>query len=180
MSLLSLFKRKPDFTIGRSESLYMRRWYIIPRNRFFNIYLHNMLRDDEDHLHDHPWWNVSVILKGGYWEWTPQRPMTRWEVVQWATPLAEKLYRDFIRARKADRYQMPVCDREWRPPGKVIFRRATDAHRLVLDGATPSWSLFITGRNVRRWGFWCPQGWVEFSKFVRKTEDGNERGAGCG
>lgn len=63
--------RQPDFVIGGEENPYLRRWWIIPRNRFFNIYLHQFLRDDNDRaLHDHPWVNVSILLKGSYVEHT--------------------------------------------------------------------------------------------------------------
>jgi hypothetical protein len=63
--------RKPDFVIGTPDSDYLRRWYIIPRNVIFNIYLHQILRSDDDRaLHDHPWWNVSIILSGSYVEHT--------------------------------------------------------------------------------------------------------------
>lgn len=65
-------KRPPDFIIGRAEDPYLRRWWIIPRNRFFNIYLHQFLRSDDDRaLHDHPWWNVSIVLRGFYIEHKP-------------------------------------------------------------------------------------------------------------
>lgn len=65
--------REPDFVIGTADDPYLRRWWLIPRNRFFNIYLHQVLRNDDDRaLHDHPWWNVSVILKSGYYEITPK------------------------------------------------------------------------------------------------------------
>lgn len=59
-------KRAPDFLIGGTkDDPYMRRWWIIPRNRFFNIYLHQMLHDDDDRaLHDHPWWSLSLCLRG--------------------------------------------------------------------------------------------------------------------
>lgn len=64
--------RKPDVIIGESDPPYMRRWHVIPRNPWFNIYLHHMQRSDDDRaLHDHPWWNLSVILKGGYREHMP-------------------------------------------------------------------------------------------------------------
>lgn len=64
-------KRPPDVTIGGEADPYMRRWWLIPRNRFFNIYLHRFLRSDDDRaLHDHPWWNVSVLLEGRYVEHT--------------------------------------------------------------------------------------------------------------
>lgn len=63
--------RKPDFIIGRADEPYIHRWWVIPRNRWFNIYLHKILRSDDDRaLHDHPWWNVSIVLRGGYFEHT--------------------------------------------------------------------------------------------------------------
>ena len=35
---------------------YLSRWHIIPRNRYFNIYLHKFVGSDDDRaLHDHPW-----------------------------------------------------------------------------------------------------------------------------
>ena len=62
--------RPPDFVVGGKDNPYMRRWWIIPRNRFFNIYLHHFLRSDDDRaLHDHPSWNISIILDGEYTEW---------------------------------------------------------------------------------------------------------------
>lgn len=61
--------RTPDFIIGDN---YLRRWWIIPRNRFFNIYLHEINKSDDDRaLHDHPWWNLSIVLQGGYTEVVP-------------------------------------------------------------------------------------------------------------
>jgi len=70
--------RPPDFIIGGKDNPYILRWWIIPRNRFFNIYLHHILRsDDERALHDHPWWNLSIVLKGGYEEVTPHKTLWR-------------------------------------------------------------------------------------------------------
>ena len=63
--------RPPDFVIGGADDPYLRRWWVIPRNRFFNIYLHHFLRSDDDRaLHDHPWINCSYLLEGAYTEWT--------------------------------------------------------------------------------------------------------------
>ena len=62
--------RDPDFVIGNN---YLRRWWLLPRNKWFNIYLHEINKSDDDRaLHDHPWWNLSIILKGGYFEVTPK------------------------------------------------------------------------------------------------------------
>jgi hypothetical protein len=64
-------KRQPDVLIGKQDDTYMQRWWLIPRNRIFNIYLHHFLRSDDDRaLHDHPWWNASILLKGKYTEHT--------------------------------------------------------------------------------------------------------------
>jgi len=62
-------KRPPDVIIGDTNSPYMRRWFIIPQNKIINIYLHHFLRSDDDRaLHDHPWSNLSILLKGSYTE----------------------------------------------------------------------------------------------------------------
>lgn len=59
---MAILKRKPDFVIGDD---YMHRWWLIPRNRYFNIYLHKIMHNDDDRaLHDHPWWSLSILLKG--------------------------------------------------------------------------------------------------------------------
>ena len=140
MGLLSFFHRPPDFVIGTPESPYMRRWWVIPRNRIFNVYLHNIVRGDDDRaLHDHPWWNVSILLRGHYREVTPRGT--------------------FYRGR-----------------GSIILRHAVSAHRLEVDG--PTWSLFITGPNVRTWGFHCPKGWVPWQQFCAPG-DSAQIGRGC-
>jgi len=64
-------RRPPDFIIGGADNPYMYRWWVIPRNRVLNIYLHYFLRSDDDRaLHDHPWINCSVLLRGEYTEHT--------------------------------------------------------------------------------------------------------------
>lgn len=61
--------RKPDFIIGTLDEPYLERWWLIPRNKWFNVYLHHFLHSDEDRaLHDHPYYNVSFILRGSYIE----------------------------------------------------------------------------------------------------------------
>lgn len=49
---------------------YMRRWVV--KTPWFLLRLHHILRGDNDrHFHDHPFDFVSLILKGGYIEYTP-------------------------------------------------------------------------------------------------------------
>jgi hypothetical protein len=42
------------------------------KNFPFNITLHKVLVSDEPTLHDHPWSWGAFIIKGGYWEHTPE------------------------------------------------------------------------------------------------------------
>jgi len=64
--------RVADVAIGGRDNPYLNRWWIIPRNRFLNIYLHEILRSDDDRaLHDHPWWSLSICLHGGMCEHLP-------------------------------------------------------------------------------------------------------------
>jgi hypothetical protein len=138
----NLLPRKPDMFIGGEVRPYIRRWYVIS-TPLFRIYLHNMLRNDDDRaLHDHPWNNVSIILAGGFVEVTPN-----------------------------GRYP--------RRPGSITMRQATDSHRLELPYKVhSSWSLFLTGRHQRKWGFHCPKGWIPYEQFVKPNAPG-EIGAGC-
>ncbi len=53
---------------------YLERYYLFlkDRERFpFNVFLHKFLKGDPDDVHDHPWPYATLILKGGYYEWTP-------------------------------------------------------------------------------------------------------------
>lgn len=64
-------RRAPDFVIGGAERPYLRRWWLIPRNPLLNVYVHQFMRSDDDRaLHDHPWANCSVLLRGAYVEHT--------------------------------------------------------------------------------------------------------------
>ena len=137
--------RKPDIVIGDN---YLHRWYIIPRNRFFNVYLHKIMKDDDDRaLHDHPWWSVSFLIRG----------------------------------RMGERYWFHNKDRErfrWIPFLIPVFRPANGyAHRLIIFDS-PVWTIFITGKRVREWGFWCPKGWKHWRDYTT-GERGEKIGVGC-
>lgn len=65
-------ERTPDFVIGDG---YLKRWWIVPRNRMSNTYLHEINKSDDDRaLHDHPWDNISFVIEGSYTEITPKHP----------------------------------------------------------------------------------------------------------
>lgn len=142
---LRIMRRPPDFVIGGHDRPYMHRWWVIPRNRWFNIYLHKIIRSDDDRaLHDHPWRNCSILLQGSYVEISPA-----------TLPYA---FGDptVVKVRRA---------------GSVVMRRAVQPHRLeIVDG--PVISLFFTGRNVRDWGFYANHGWVHWKEFTDPDDPG--------
>ena len=120
-----------SITIGTN---YLTRWFIIPRNRFFNIYLHRFSgSDDSRALHDHPWHSFSIRLKGSA--------------------------REIYHRRDPD----PLWGEDERTPPRFCFRPATFTHRLELTSAAPMWTIFITGPRIREWGFRCPKGWQHWS-----------------
>lgn len=142
--------RPPDFTVWQDQKIYLRRWWVIPRNKWFNTYLHNFCHSDDDRaLHDHPWPNCSILLIGSYIEHTPHGIFVRHPWRPWAF---------------------------WRLP----MRRATSSHRVELIDGKHVWTLFLTGPVLREWGFHCPSGWVHWRKFVTVKEGGNTAGIGCG
>lgn len=76
-------RRPPDFVIGDRADPYMLRWWILPRNRWFNAYLHHFLKDDDDRaLHDHPFWSLSLTLDGDLMEIYRKRGTDRLRTVE--------------------------------------------------------------------------------------------------
>lgn len=66
-----LLSGRPHQVISNHDAPYLRRWYLIPRNRWLNLYLHHFVgSDDPRGLHDHPWWFASLVLVGSYIEVT--------------------------------------------------------------------------------------------------------------
>lgn len=79
LKLLERLGRKRVILDAENEP-YLTRYYLFLKDRKwfpFNIFLHNFHKGDPDDLHDHPWPFVTIILKGGYWEHTPERKYWR-------------------------------------------------------------------------------------------------------
>ncbi len=71
----SFFKSRKRVILDRSNKKdYLVRYYLFLKDRKnfpFNITLHKILMSDEPTLHNHPWNWGALIVKGGYWEHTP-------------------------------------------------------------------------------------------------------------
>jgi len=75
LKLLEKLDRKRVITDRSGKIPYLIRYYLFlkDRNHFpINVTLHKVLVSDEATLHDHPWGYATFILKGGYWEHTPE------------------------------------------------------------------------------------------------------------
>lgn len=148
--------RTPDFDIGPG---YLQRWWLLPRNPLVNVYVHRILKSDDDRaLHDHPWLNCSIVLRGEYRE---------------VLPITDKCATPFTRVA-----ELPMTSRR-RRAGAVVIRRSTAPHRLVVEENRTAWTLFITGPVLRNWGFHCAHGWRHWRDFTA-AEDKARVGRGCG
>lgn len=157
-------RRPADFVIGGSARPYLRRWFVIPRNPVFNVYLHEFLRSDDDRaLHDHPWLNVSILLRGEYVEHTiaaggiehrQHFKAGQWRL-RWTGRIAHRI--ELLRSVYA----------------------IGNGPAKFFGAPLPCWTLFITGPRYRQWGFHCPQrGWVHWEEFTA-PEDKGSIGKGC-
>lgn len=149
--------REPDFVIGPKGDPYMLRWWFIPRNHYFNIYIHMILHDDDDRaMHDHPWASLSLLCQGN---------ITEHYKAKLDRKIGGPIYVDRVRHFK---------------PNDWVYRSSKFAHRLEIDNyhiETPI-TVFMTGPRVRDWGFHCDNGWVPWKEFVAEDKDGNARGCG--
>lgn len=151
-------RRAPDFIIGGPDDPYCLRWWLVPRNRVFNVYLHQFVRSDDDRaLHDHPWANLSILLRGFYSEQT--------------------IAAGGIEHRRL----LTAGDMRLHLSGRLAHRVELLTGGLVdgMPHEVPCWTLFITGPRYREWGFHCPQtGWVHWEKFTA-ADDIGAVGRGC-
>lgn len=177
-------RRPPDFVIGGGERPYLRRWWLTPWRRWAaraeadptrwnrllgrisdwlpNVYLHQFLRSDDDRaLHDHPWANASLLLRGCYVEHT------------------------IAAGGIHERHWLQAGDWRIRWSGRLAHRVELTRAIAIVDGQTvnvgdelPCWTLFITGPRYRQWGFHCEHGWVHWRQFTA-THDRGSVGKGC-
>jgi hypothetical protein len=146
INFLEKIGRKRVILDRESNEPYLERYYVFLKDRTwfpFNVFLHKFLKSDPDDLHDHPWSYATLILKGGYYEWTP-------------------LFDS--QGAKIGEIQ------HWRGPGHFRRCSATSYHRIELDPQVECWTLFMPGKQQRDWGFLTRQGkqnvWVQHEEYL--------------
>jgi hypothetical protein len=112
--------------LGLPECPYVIRWRLELFG--FSVRVHHWLSNDDDRaFHDHPWWFLTFVVKGGYTDENPDG---------------------------LDILEAPA----------VRFRKAEHQH-TVHPHEGGCWTLLITGRPVRTWGFWA-----NGNKFVKANK----------
>lgn len=133
-------ERAPDFVIGPPDDPYLRRWWLIPRNEACNVYLHEIIRSDDDRaLHDHPWPNTSMVIDGRYVEHLPDGSANLREAGWVGSREAEALHRLEILPgeRAVSIFMTGPKVREWGfacPKGWVHWRDFTGGENGELIG----------------------------------------------
>jgi len=76
--LAQLLTGEPHQVVGPADDPYLKRWFLVPRSRWGNVYLHEFIKsDDPDALHNHPWPFFSWCMWGSYVEVTESERRTR-------------------------------------------------------------------------------------------------------
>lgn len=147
-SILEKLGRKRIIYDRVDKEPYLERYYLFLKDRKwfpFNIFLHKFLKSDPDVIHDHPWNYITVIIKGGYWEYVPRYNHLGIIIGE------EKL---------------------WRGAGHVRRCSAESYHRIEIESNVECWTVFIPGIKRREWGFlnhngdWLNQQWIQNDQYI--------------
>lgn len=140
-----LFEKKVIVNCERKP--YLHRWYVFRTERI-SLFIHKFVRSDEDRaLHDHPWGFFVLPIWRGY--------------IEHHDPKCEACKnnggRCLLDGKSHSRRVHPIIG--------ARLRTALYRHRVELIGNKPAWSLFIRFKKIREWGFWMPEGFVQWNKF---------------
>ena len=147
--LLKLFEHHD---ITKEGLLYLRRFFLFS-TRWGGVYLHHIVRSDDDKFpHDHPWDFTTLILSGGYrdeqWQFDDSLGLTP-AGIQYCRPF--KIYR-----RKAEHIHRV---RLW----EVKTVPATNA-AIAVRGA---WTLVLRGPIRREWNFVTQERKVPWREYLK-------------
>ena len=122
---------------------YLERYYVFLKDRKhfpFNVFIHKFLKGDPDDVHDHPSPYATLILKGGYYEWTPN----------------------------FDENGVKIGETQhWRGPGHFRICKSNSYHRIELKEGVTAWTLFVPGPHRREWGFLVDNKWIHNEQYLQ-------------
>lgn len=141
-----LFERK---TIGHPDCPLFKRTNIVRFKSGLSLRVHQFFSNADDRdVHDHPWWFITFVLRGGYTDMIP------------------------CKVCNGDEGGCPWCGHHEQGlavgtnmrPGTIRFRSANHRHRTMVN-PTGCTTLVITGPVSRRWGFWRTGEWYPWRKY---------------
>ena len=145
----------PEATGNLTGDVYLARYYVWPAARDDEsrdidqpwrprILLHHIAMKDEDrHMHDHPWSFLSFVLQGSYYEERPH-PTFGWP-------------RRFGALRRER---------------SLAFRPASSLHRVQSIRVGGVWTVLLCGQRQREWGYLTETGWVRWDRYWGLDKDG--------
>ena len=150
LNTLEKFGRKRIVMDRQANEPYLERYYIFLKDRKyfpFNVFIHKFLKSDPDDVHDHPWPYATLILKGGYYEWTPIFDREGKKIAE-------------------------TC--KWRGPGHFRTCSATSYHRIELDPNVTAWTMFMPGPQTREWGFLVNNKWIHNNEYLEQRKNNGQ------
>ena len=147
LNTLEKFGRKRIVMDRQANEPYLERYYVFLKDRKyfpFNVFIHKFLKSDPDDVHDHPWPYATLILKGGYWEYTP-----------------------YFNSEGVMTAEMG----RWRGPGHFRVCSASSYHRIELDPNVTAWTMFMPGPQTREWGFLVNNKWIHNNEYLEQRKN---------
>ena len=121
----------------------LTRYYLFLKDRTwfpFNVFLHKFHKGDPGDVHDHPWPYATLILAGGYYEYTPN----------------------------FENDKMVSETKHWRGPGHFRFCSANSYHRIELVPEVTAWTVFVPGPQRQEWGFLVDNKWIHNEHYLEE------------
>tara|TARA_B100000212_G_C27184180_1_gene451665 strand:- start:24 stop:725 length:702 start_codon:yes stop_codon:yes gene_type:complete len=149
---MKLTGRKRIILDRETDEPYIERYYLFLTDRNetfpFNIFIHHILKSDNDELHDHPWGYFTFILSGGYYE--------------------------HLKLTEAGSDEEKIV-KVWRGPGFYQSVSSSWVHRLELDKTKgETWTLFIPFKKEKDWGFYTKDGFVDNETYLSRKKNKKE------
>ena len=114
--------------LGEEECPYARRWVL--DLIFCSLRVHHWYRSDDKRApHSHPWWFITLVLKGSYEDWSYPETTRR------GLPRLDRKFVDRLRV------------------GSIRKRPADHIHSVSVDPGG-CWTVLLTGSPSGPWGFW--------------------------
>jgi hypothetical protein len=144
---------------------YLKRHTLFSFSKYFSIKVHDIVDSDEICSHDHPWPFLTIMLRGGYYEWTPKSQKERGKILE------ERIGTDGT-----------IEVRRWHGPGSIMYRPANWRHQLELpveykttfngdsEKPLPAKTFVLTFKVIRDWGFFTPKGWIYWDNYDKNKD----------